>query len=65
MVMQGFDRKWQDLPDYILDDGTLVIPAEFLDRQLLSEAVIWSGDEDAGFLSSHRLVTGALCLRQV
>jgi predicted ester cyclase len=38
-------------------DGTLATLAEFPDRELLGEDVIWSGDEDAGFLSSHRLVT--------
>ena len=38
-------------------DGTLATLAEMPDRQLLGEDVIWSGDEDAGFLSSHRLVT--------
>jgi hypothetical protein len=38
-------------------DGTLATLAEFPDRQLLGEDVIWSGDEDEGFLSSHRLVT--------
>jgi len=38
-------------------DGTLATLAEMPDRQLLAEDVIWSGDEDAGFLSSHRLVT--------
>ena len=38
-------------------DGTLATLAAFPDRQLLGEDVIWSGDEDAGFLSSHRLVT--------
>ena len=32
--------------------GTLV---EFPDRQLLGEDVIWSGNEDEGMLSSHRL----------
>jgi hypothetical protein len=31
--------------------------AEFPDRQLLGEDVIWCGDEDAGFLSSHRILT--------
>lgn len=93
--MRGFDPKFRDLPDYILQitheiwegrdlaslhryygpdmimrvpmgisqgnlpviDGTLATLAEFPDRQLLGEDVIWSGDEDAGFLSSHRLVT--------
>jgi hypothetical protein len=38
-------------------DNTLATLAEFPDRLLLAEDVIWSGDEDAGFLSSHRLVT--------
>lgn len=38
-------------------DGTLATLAEFPDRQLLGEDVIWSGNEEEGFLSSHRLVT--------
>ena len=38
-------------------DGTLATLAEFPDRQLLGEDVIWSGDAETGFLSSHRLVT--------
>lgn len=38
-------------------DGTLATLAEFPDRRLLGEDVIWSGDEDEGFLSSHRIVT--------
>mgnify|MGYP002623356147 FL=1 len=38
-------------------DGTLATLAEFPDRQLLGEDVIWSDDGDGGFLSSHRLVT--------
>ena len=38
-------------------DGTLATLAEFPDRMLLGEDVIWSGDDAAGFLSSHRLVT--------
>ncbi len=38
-------------------DGTLATLAEFPDRQLLGEDVIWSGDPDAGFLSSHRIAT--------
>ncbi|MGB1009016.1 MAG: ester cyclase [Thiolinea sp.] len=38
-------------------DGTLATLAEFPDRQLLGEDVIWSGDEEQGFLSSHRLIT--------
>lgn len=40
-------------------DGTLATLAEFPDRQLLGEDVIWSGDEEAGFLSSHRILTSA------
>lgn len=93
--MKGFDPRFADLPDYILQitkeiwedrglstlrhyygpdilmrmpmgisvgneatiDGTLATLAGVPDRQLLGEDVIWSGDEDAGFLSSHRLVT--------
>ena len=38
-------------------DGTLATLAEFPDRRLLGEDVIWCGDEENGFLSSHRLVT--------
>ncbi|MFV0243978.1 MAG: ester cyclase [Qingshengfaniella sp.] len=38
-------------------DGTLATLAEFPNRQLLGEDVIWSGNEDDGFLSSHRLIT--------
>ena len=38
-------------------DGTLATLAEFPDRQILAEDVIWSGDEDVGFLSSHRIVS--------
>jgi predicted ester cyclase len=39
--------------------ATLATLAEFPDRQLLGEDVIWCGDEDAGFLSSHRLMSTA------
>lgn len=38
-------------------DGTLATLAEFPDRQLLAEDVIWCGDEEDGYLSSHRLVS--------
>lgn len=39
-------------------DGTLATLAEFPDRQLLGEDVIWSeGPEEGRYLSSHRLVT--------
>jgi len=34
---------------------TLSTLVEFPDRELLGEDVIWSGDDEAGFLSSHRL----------
>ena len=38
-------------------DGTLATLAEFPDRQLLGEDVIWSGDAETGFLSSHRILS--------
>ena len=38
-------------------NGTMATIAEFPDRELLGEDVIWSGDEEAGFLSSHRILT--------
>ena len=38
-------------------NGTLSTLAEFPDRQLTGEDVIWSGNETDGFLSSHRLLT--------
>ena len=34
---------------------TMETLVEFPDRELLGEDVIWSGDEDNGMLSSHRL----------
>src|SRR4051794_25867596 len=37
--------------------GTLATLHSFPDRRLLGEDVIWSGDEDEGFLSSHRIVS--------
>jgi hypothetical protein len=39
--------------------ATMATLAEFPDRQLLGEDVIWCGDADAGFLSSHRLISTA------
>lgn len=39
--------------------ATLATLAEFPDRQLLGEDVIWSGNEDDGFLSSHRIFSTA------
>ena len=37
--------------------ATLATLHEFPDRQLVYEDVIWSGDENVGFLSSHRLIS--------
>ena len=39
--------------------ATMATINEFPDRELLGEDVIWSGDEDTGYLSSHRLLTKA------
>lgn len=39
--------------------ATMATLAEFPDRQLLGEDVIWSGDEEEGFLSSHRILSTA------
>lgn len=39
--------------------ATMATLAEFPDRQLLGEDVIWSGNEDDGFLSSHRILSTA------
>ncbi len=39
--------------------ATMATLAEFPDRQLLGEDVIWSGDETDGFLSSHRILSTA------
>jgi predicted ester cyclase len=39
--------------------ATLATIAEFPDRELLAEDVIWSGDAKGGFLSSHRLLCTA------
>ncbi|MGQ7247675.1 ester cyclase [Halomonas sp. V046] len=50
-------------PSGILTDNRGVTAAtlqtlnEFPDRQLVGEDVIWSGDEDRGFYSSHRLIS--------
>ncbi len=38
-------------------NGTLATLAEFPDRELTGEDVIWSGNAEEGFLSSHRLLT--------
>lgn len=39
--------------------NTMATLTEFPDRQLFGEDVIYSGDEDAGFLSSHRIISTA------
>lgn len=39
--------------------ATMATLAEVPDRSLLGEDVIWSGDPEAGMLSSHRLVSTA------
>jgi predicted ester cyclase len=38
-------------------DGTLRTLGAFPDRTLIPEAVIWTGDETAGFLTSHRITS--------
>ena len=95
--MKGFDKKFVDLPDYILkctaqiwegrdiaaldwhysDDllvrspagisrgntsgksNTMATLAEFPDRELFGEDVLWYGDDEVGFLSSHRIFSTA------
>jgi len=37
--------------------STMATLAEFPDRELLGEDVIWSGDETTGYLSSHRIIS--------
>lgn len=39
--------------------ATMATLAEFPDRTLFAEDVIWSGDENVGFLSSHRILSTA------
>jgi len=39
--------------------ATMATINEFPDRELLGEDVIWSEDDDGGYLSSHRLLTKA------
>ena len=39
--------------------NTMATLAEFPDRQLLGEDIIWCGDENNGFLSSHRILSTA------
>lgn len=40
-------------------DGTTRTLAAFPDRTLMGDAVIWSGDDEAGYLSSHRILSTA------
>lgn len=39
--------------------STMATINEFPDRELFGEDVIWSGDADVGFLSSHRIISTA------
>ena len=39
--------------------ATMATLAEFPDRQLLGEDVIWSGSPETGMLSSHRIISTA------
>jgi hypothetical protein len=39
--------------------GTRAVLAAFPDRTLVGEAVIWSGDDELGYLSSHRITSHA------
>ncbi|WP_224825497.1 ester cyclase [Cognatishimia sp. MH4019] len=39
--------------------ATMATLVEFPDRQLMGEDVIWSGDPEAGMLSSHRIINTA------
>ena len=39
--------------------NTMATLTEFPDRQLFGEDVIWCGDDNAGFLSSHRIISTA------
>ncbi|MEM8750861.1 MAG: ester cyclase [Pseudomonadota bacterium] len=43
--------------------STMATINEFPDRELFGDDVIWSGDPDTGFLSSHRLITTGTHLR--
>jgi predicted ester cyclase len=38
-------------------DGTRATLAQFPDRRLLAEDIIWSGDDAIGFMSSHRIIS--------
>jgi predicted ester cyclase len=57
----------RDIPVYTLEgvsrgsqsviDGTRAMLAAFPDRLLLADDVIWSGDRQSGYLSSHRILS--------
>ena len=93
--MKGFDKKYEDFPDYILKitkqiwegkdvesiskfytdnipvrspfgitygnkpviEATYNTLKEFPNRQLLGEDVIWNGNDDMGYHSSHRILS--------
>ena len=93
--MKGFDKKYNDFPDFILkitkqiwegkdvdsigefytNDIPVISPfgitygnkpvieatyntlKEFPDRQLLGEDIIWNGDDENGYHSSHRILS--------
>ena len=93
--MKGFDKKYKDFPDYILEitkqiwegkdvesigefytdnipvrspfgitygnkpviEATYNTLKEFPNRQLLGEDVIWNGNDDIGYHSSHRILS--------
>ena len=93
--MKGFDKKFKDLPDFILKiteqiwegkdvesigefytkdipvrspfgvtygnkpviDATYATLKEFPNRQLLGEDVIWNGNDEIGYHSSHRILS--------
>lgn len=44
-----------DIEDVV--NGTRATLATFPDRRLLGEDIIWSGDENGGYLSSHRIIS--------
>ena len=44
-------------------DGTKATLEAFPDRRLLAEAVIWSGDDETGYYSSHRIISPGMTNR--
>jgi hypothetical protein len=43
--------------DDFMIEGTLATLMEFPDRRVVPDDIIWSGNEDSGFLSSHRALS--------